>query len=398
MAKLIKQTVVLIGEETTVGQAKASTADYASTEISADLLARTEGTLATIVSDGGSLYRFLGTADETGVDLTAEDFSDTNRWADIGSAWVDADAVLIQTTSGLNMSIESLERNNLSPSLVACKNLSGQEGNSGTIDAELAVLPITGTEAGKLNPHLVIKNAMGTYIEKGANVTAGTSVTEVTTGTGSYDLYRLQKLGEDVAPLAVRQYEGGDTDSVLDFGGIVFDSLTFNLSQGELLTTSSSANGTQTFINTQSQPTPPNLTCGDANNVFIVKNILFSLDSTVTQVRDVSIAINNTVADRESINTTGIYQKLVTSKSVEISFSKDLENLQELIKFKQNASATLFIEMINGNGDTAVMYFADISRTSVERADSEGVVAQNLTFMANNDSSGNAMYLASKKA
>lgn len=398
MANLTKQTVVLINEETTVGQSKASTADFASTETSADLLARTEGTLASIVEDGGNLYRFLGTADELAVDLTLEDYTNTNRWANIGTPWVDGDAVLVQDTSGMNMSIESLERSNLSNSLVACKSLSGLEQNSGTIDAELAVIPIQGTEAGRLNPHLVIKNAMGAYIEKGANVTAGTSVVEVATGTGTHDLYRLQKLGEDVPSLALRQYEGGDIDSVLDFGGIVFDSLTFNLTQGELLTTSSSANGTQTFINTQSQPTPPNLTCGDANNVFIVKNILFSLDGTITQARDVSIAVNNTVADRESINTSGIYQKLVTSKSVEISFSKDLENLQELIKFKQNASATLFIEMINGNGDQAVMYFPDISRTAVERADSDGVVAQNLTFMANNDVNGNAIYLASKKA
>lgn len=398
MANLTKQTVVLIGEETTVGQSKASTADFASTEVSADLLARTEGTLATIVEDGGNLYRFLGTADELGVDLTAEDFTNTNRWADIGTPWVDADAVLVQDTSGMNMSIESLERNNLTPSLVSCKALSGTSTSSGTIDAELAVMPIQGTEAGKLNPHYVIKNAMGTYIEKGANVTAGTSVTEVATGTGTHDLYRLQKLGEDVPTLALRQYEGGDVNSVLDFGGIVFDSLAFNLSQSELLTTSASAGGTRTYINTQAQPTPPNLSCGDSNNVFVVKNILFSLDGNITQARDVSITVNNTVADRESINEEGIYQKLVTSKSIEISFSKDLENLQELIKFKQNASATLFIEMINGNGDQAVMYFPDISRTTVERADSDGVVAQNLTFMANNDANGNAIYLASKKA
>jgi len=397
-AKLTKSTVVLLAEEETVGQAKASTENFESTEVSADLLARTEGTLGSIVKDGAFLYRFLGTTNELSVDLTAEDYSNTNRWADIGTPWVDGDAILIQDTSGINMSIESLERNNLTPSLVSCKAISGTESNSGTIDAEFAMLPISGTEAGRLNPHYVVKNALGTYVEKGADVVSGTSVSEVTSGTGEYDLYRLQKIGEDVPSLAVRQYEGGNVDNVLDFGGLVIDSLTFNLTAGQLLTTSSSVSGTQTFINTSAQPTPPSLSCGDANNVFVVKNILFSLDGNIVKAQDVSIAINNTVADRAKVNTTGIDEKVITSKAVEISFTRDLEDLQQLIAFKQNTSATLFIEMINGNGDIAVLYFPDVSRTAVERTDSDGVIAQNLTFMSNNDSNGNALYLATKKA
>lgn len=398
MANLTKQTVVLIAEESSVGQAKASTADFASTEVSADLLARTEGTLATIVEDGGNLYRFLGTADELGVDLTAEDFTNTNRWADIGTPWVDADGALIQDTSSMNMAIETLERNNLVGSLISCPNIVGRESNSGTIDAELGILPIVGTEAGRLNPHYVLKNSLGAYVEKGANVTAGTSVTEVATSTGTHDLYRLQKLGEDVPALAVREYKGGDVNNVLDYGGVVFESTAFNLTAGEILTTSSSASGTQTFINTTAQPTPPSLSCGDTNNVFVTKNIFFSLDGNIVKAQDVTVNVNNTIADRTKINTSGIDQKIVTSKSVEVTFTRDLEDLQQLIKFKQNASATLFIEMINGNGDQVIIYLPKINRTAVEGTDSDGIVAQNITFQGFNDSNGNALYIASKKA
>ena len=396
MANLVKQTVVLINEETTVGQAKASTADYASTEVSANLLARTEGTLATIVSDAGKLYRFLGTSNETGVDLTLEDFNDTNRWANIGTAWANTDAVLFQGTSSGSFSIEALSRENLNNSLKRCPTLAGTESNSVQGDIELGLKPIVGTEAGILRGHYLYKNSLGVYSEKGANVDKALgTITEVTTGTGAYDLYTIAKPSEVISTLAVRQFEGGSITEVMDFGGLVTATSTFNISAGQIINVSHSLEGTETFINTTTQPAPPLISCGE--QPMVAKRVGFKVDNITTEVSDLTITVTNTLNDRQYVNSSGIGQKITTAKQTTVSFTRELDTFADILRYKKNQSATVFVELINGNGDEITMYLPNVLTSELSRNDDAGVITQGITFEAFDDANGRDFYLATKK-
>jgi len=397
MAKLTKSSVIFLAEETTRGQAKASTANYDSTEVSADLSARTDSTLATIVSDSGNLYRFLGTSDELAVDLTAEDFSNTNRWANIGTAWTDDDAVLFQTTSSGTLSIEALTRENLNYSYRNCPTISGTETNSFTGDIELGVKPITGTEAGNLRGHYIYKNSFGAYIEKGASVdkTNGT-ITEVTASSGDYDLYAGAKPDEDISTLAVRQYEGGSVSEVMDFGGLVTASSTINITAGQIINVSHSLEGTETFINTEDQPTPPTISCGE--QPMVAKRVGFKVDNDTYEVSDLTITLTNTLNDRQFVTSSGIGEKITTNKQTTVSFTRDLDTFADIIRYKSNQSATVYVELINGNGDEIIIYLPNVLTSELSRSDDSGVITQGITFEAFDDDYGRDIYLASKKA
>jgi len=396
-AKLTKSTVVLLAEEETVGQAKASTENFESTEVSADLLARTEGTLGSIVKDGAFLYRFLGTTNELAVDLTAEDYSNTNRWADIGTPWVDGDAVLLQTTSSGTLSIEALTRENLNYSYRNCPTISGTESNSFTGDIELGVKPITGTEAGNLRGHYIYKNSFGAYLEKGATVdkTSG-KITEVTASSGDYDLYAGAKPDEEVSTLAVRQYEGGSVSEVMDFGGLVTASSTINITAGQIINVSHSLEGTETFINTENQPTPPIISCGE--QPMVAKRVGFKVDNNTYEVSDLTITLTNTLNDRQFVTSSGIGEKITTNKQTTVSFTRDLDTFADIIRYKSNQSATVYVELINGNGDEIVLYLPNVLTSELSRNDDSGVISQGITFEAFDDEFGRDIYLATKKA
>lgn len=406
MAILSTGTVIMVAEEETKGYAKAGLEDYTSDTASASLTAETDSVLGSIVkvvvgSEGtggivNDIYRFVAKADEPAVDLTAEDYTDNERWINTGVAWANTDAVLVQNTSGLNLSITSLERNNFNGSYVACKSLSGIESSSGNLDVELAVKNIGGTEAGNLKGHKIITAGFGKYVEKGANVVVGTSVAEVATGTGTHDLYRLAQVSENIPTLAVRQYEGGNVDAVMDFGGVVVESTTLNLSAGEVANITSTVGGTRTYVNTDTQPTPPALSCG--LDPFVTKNIAFKVDGTTIDASDVTVTLTNTTSDRNFVTSSGIGDRVTTAKGITVSFTVDFKDLTEYTKYKANADATLYIRLVNSAGDDINVYFPKLSRTEVTRGDTEGVLTQAITLNAVNDSNGNAVYLASKKA
>lgn len=396
MAKLTKSSVIYLAEETTRGQAKASTADYLSTEVSANLLARTDGTLATIVDDGGTLYRFLGTEDEVAVDLTLEDYTNTNRWANIGSAWASTDAVLFQTTSFGSLSIEALTRENLNYSFRNCPTIAGTESNSFTGDIELGIKPVSGAEAGNLRGHYLYKNSLGAYVEKGANVDKGAgTVTEVATTTGAYDLYTGAKPDEIISTLAVRQYEGGSPDEVMDFGGLVTATSTFNVSAGQIINVSHSLEGTETFINTTTQPTPPTISCGE--QPMVAKRLGFRVDGNTYEVSDLTLTVTNTLNDRQFINSSGIGEKITTAKQTTVSFTRDLDTFADILRYKQNQSATVFVELVNGNGDEIIIYLPNVLTSELSRSDDAGVITQGITFEAFDDVNGRDVYIATKK-
>lgn len=397
MAKLQKLSKVLVDFEVTQGQGKASNSDFLSSEVSANLVAGTPTVNASIVDDSGTLYRFLGSSDEAGVDLTTETFTNESRWANLGSAWDGTEEILLIDDSNMGYTIESIERNNINGSYVSCPTLSGSESSSGTINTELAITDVQATEKGQVSSHKFLVQATGKYVQGGATIDTGTnSIAEVAEDAGTHDLYRFAKIGEPIVTLAVRAIEGGSTENIIDFGGVVTNSCTVNLSSGELATLSYDVGGTNFFL--RAGDIVPSNALGCNGEPFVVKKAYFSkADGSTLKATDLTITLNNDVTDRSFVQDSGVSDRVTVGKGVEVSFGKDKTNQDDLLAFKGNDSIGLFLLMRASNGSEFVVSIPNMNYTQVEGGNDAGVLTESLTLQGFNDANGNAIYIASKR-
>lgn len=314
------------------------------------------------------------------------------------AAWANADVVPFQDDSGLTPATESLERSNFNGSFINCQALSGNESTSGNLNVELGIMPIASTEAGKLGGHLVFKSGLGKYIEQAADVdgvafTISEEANPVLNATG-YDLYRLSKPTEARTTLAVREFVGGTTN-VIDSKGVVVDSLSFDFTAGQIVKVSNSVSGISYTPLTGITPlaTP---TCG--GSPFVTKSAVFKVDGVTVDAQNVSLEIANENVDRQAITSTGISDKVTVGKSVTLSYTLDFTDVSVYTKLKNNTTGAIYIELTNTNGDEIVVYLPVVSYSELSKSNDGGIVTIAVTSMAYNDASGNAIYLATKKA
>lgn len=311
--------------------------------------------------------------------------------------WVDTDVVPFQDDSGLTPATDSLERNNFNGSFISCQALSGNESTSGSLNLEVGLTPVAGTEAGMFKGHLLYKATLGTYLEQAADVVGDTIVEEADPASNptGYDLYRLSTPSEPRTTLAVREFLGGDGNAVIDHKGVVGDSVAFDFSAGQITTASFSVSGTA-FTPASGQTVLAMPTCGE--QPFVTKSAVFKVDGVSIDAQNVSMTVSNTVVDRQAISSTGISDKVVVAKSVSLDYTLDLEDVTAYTKLKNNTTAEIFIELVNPAGDEVKFYLPVVSYTEVSKNNDGGVLTLNISSMGYNDAEGNALYIAAKKA
>lgn len=315
------------------------------------------------------------------------------------STWEDADVVSFNSDSSMTPATETIERNLFNGSFIACQSLTGNETNSGSLNLEMGITNVVGTEAGRLKGHKLWKSGMGIYQEQSADVTVANTISieadPITNPTG-YDLYTLSDPDDTRTTLCVREFKGGSGDAVLDYNGVVVDSIAITLTAGQIATASFSVSGIG--YNTATGQTPlTNQGCGA--NPFVVKLATFNVDGVAVPAQDVSLTINNTNTDRTAISSTGISDKVTTGKSIELSYTVDMQpsNIAEFTKLKNNTTGALYIEMTNGASEEIRIYLPKISYSTVETGDDSGVVTLSISAMAYEDANGNALLMAVKK-
>jgi len=314
-------------------------------------------------------------------------------------SWEDGDVVSFNSDSSMTPATETIERNLFNGSFIACQSLTGNESSSGSLNLEMGIVDIAGTEAGKFKGHKLWKSGLGIYTEQGADVTVANTISieadPVSNPTG-YDLYTLSNPDDARTTLCVREFKGGSGDAVLDYNGVVVDSIAMTFSAGQIATASFSVSGIG--YDTATGETPlSNQGCGA--NPFVVKLATFTVDGVAVPAQDVSLTLNNTNTDRMAISSTGISDKVTTGKSVELSYTVDMEasSISEFTKLKNNTTGALYIEMTNGLSEEIRIYLPKVSYTSVETGDDSGVVTLSISAKGNSDANGDVLLIASKK-
>lgn len=316
------------------------------------------------------------------------------------TAWADTDVVGLNADSSMSPATESIDRNILNGSFLACKSLTGSNSTSGTLNSEIGIQTVSGSEKGKLKAHLLWKNALGVYVEAGADAT--TIADEISreadpiTNPQDYDLYVLSKPSDPRTSLVVREYLGGGTgttNNCLEHKGVFVESATITLTAGQIAQVGFSVSGID-YDNPASQTVLSNLGCGSIP--FVVKQITMKKDKTILHAQDVTITITNTLNDRTAVTSNGISDKVLTNKAVEISYSIDLEDLTAYTALKNNTEAELFVELINGT-ESMKIYIPVMSYTAVDKSDDAGVLSLSISARAYPDASDEAIYIATKK-
>ena len=319
-----------------------------------------------------------------------------------GGTWLAGDVVSFNDDSGLTPATSTLERNVLNGSYLACLSLSGENSTSGNLNVDLAIAPIVSTEAGKLNGHLIFKSGFGKYIEQAADVnevafTVGIEADPILNPTG-FDLYTLSDPTDVQTTLAVREFLGGDGNAVLDHKGVVVDSMSFDFSVGSIVKVSNSVSGVD-YATATGQTVLPSAGCGNALP-FVTKNAILKLDGTTLHASNVSMTITNTIVDRKYITGNGTSSKVVTAKSIELSYTIDLDASQMAFynKMQTNATGEIYLSLTNSANDKAIVYLPKVNFGEVSKSSDSGVLTLSIKSMGFESNLGTAVILATKKA
>ena len=284
---------------------------------------------------------------------------------------------------------EMLSRETMNGSLLDCPGVIGTETAGVSIKLELGVGNFMSGFIG--NP--LYEATLGQFTGDIAAISSNTIGTGTSTG---YGLYRLAKPDTDRKYLHVREtLKGGDTLSI-DTTGVVFDSVTFNLPTAQIATADFSGKG----INYKTGDHSLNdVDCG-STDVFVVKSATLYLDSVnkSTEVRDVTITVNNENTERSAIGSDGISDRITTKKSVEVSFSMDVEDMSEFTAYQNNTQASLYIKLeSSGGGNEIHFYMPNLRRTQVSKSDDGNIISQSITMSAYNlNEDDDALYIAVK--
>lgn len=312
--------------------------------------------------------------------------------------WTASDVIPFKNDSSLTPATEFISRSNFNGSFFECKSVTGAESVSGSLNLEMAIQPIQGTEAGRFVGHLLYKSALGVYVEDGADVDIATGViveeADPATNPTGYDLYRVSTPTEGRITLAAREYIGG-SEHVMDSKGLVVSSTSFDFTAGQPVAVSMSVDGIAYVPSSGNTPLEaPNCTA----DIFVTKSVTFRVDGTPISAQNVNLTLNNSVTDRSGIDSTGISDKVTVSKEIELSYSLDMVDVLAYTKLKNNTEGTVSIALTNVAGDEVYIYLPVVSYTAVDKSDDSGVITMNITSKAYGDADKIAMYIATQKA
>lgn len=307
-----------------------------------------------------------------------------------------SDVLNVNASSSFAGTTEALERDILNASFINCPSVSGNEASSGNFDIELGVVPTVGLEKGMLKGHLLFKQALGTYVEAGADISVAGVISEApdpVTTPADADLYRLSRIGEPTTSLSVREYIGGSGDSVMTYNGVVLDSMALSFASGQILVSAFNGAGIDYVPSTGETPLT-SIGCG--SQPFVVKNCVFKADGVDIEAMDVNMSISNTITDRMGITGTGVTEKIATTKGIELTYTLDMEDISLFTKLKANFIGSIYIKAISGT-DTVEFYLPQVNIKDAQKSDDSGITTVAVTSSAYNDAEGNAIYIASKK-
>ena len=310
------------------------------------------------------------------------------------TSWENTDVVTLNADSSMSPATESIERNLLNSSFLSCKSLTGSSSTSGSLNAEIGIQTTTGLEKGKLKGHLLWKNGLGKYVSAGADVSVANQISAVPDAIlnpSTHDLYTLSKPSDARTSMVIREYLG--TNVCLEHLGVFVESVTITLASGQIAQVGFSVAGVD-YATPTGQTVLTNLGCG--STPFVVKQITMKKGGTTIHAQDVSITISNTLNDRQAVTSNGTSDKVLTNKSIEISYSIDMEDLSAYTDLKANTEAELYIELVNGTENMRI-YIPAMNYTAVDKSDDGGLLSLSITAKANPDADGEAIYIATKK-
>lgn len=315
----------------------------------------------------------------------------------------DSDVILLDTGSFIDVAIEELTKDTANGQLTSCESVAGQESTSATFTFDFSMIPLASQPAGaagQLKNHKLIKNALGFYALKGANVNkTAKTIAEVTAGTGTYDLYRFRLVTEAQTSLAARQYLGASTNACEDSFGVMSEGITLNMNTAGLAKADIPIQGINFYSISSDYGTPTVLSgTGCSAGSFVVKNSTFTFYGTDVDVNNLVFNPSNTLRDSNSGQSTGIYLKTITEKMFEGTFDIEVEDATILNNFKNNTAGAVYFELANSDGDEIILYIPNVRVTAVGKSDDAGVIVQGTTYKAFPDSNSNVFYLATKAA
>ena len=216
----------------------------------------------------------------------------------------------------------------------------------------------------------------------------------VSSNTGDAFLYKLNKACGSQDSLAIKMMLGcsaADSQSLL-FKGLVPNSVKFDFPVADVATLSFDIGASSFETNSgETLLVAPSLT----TDPYVGKNAAFKVGNTVYEAKGVEYTVTNTVSDRESLTGSGIDSKAVTKKEIKGSLTITFENWDELNKFKDNTNASIYVELESGASIFAT-YFPLVRYSSVDISDDSGIFANKIEFIAYENASGDAIYVAHK--
>ena len=221
------------------------------------------------------------------------------------------------------------------------------------------------------------------------------AVSEVATGTGAGELYKFSQPSDAAVSLVLRQYLGGTSTVVRDYNGIIPNSITFNLTAGELAKVDVDLGGTETEVASSGQNVLTKASCGDG--AFSVKRAVIVQDGTVlSDASDVVFTCENTVTDVNGVESDGISRRVVVGKSYMCSFTPLISSTtgnDNLAKFQQNSVISIYFELENPQGDKFALYLPNGRITSLGQTDDGGLAREPIEVGGFEDATGEAGYL-----
>jgi len=307
------------------------------------------------------------------------------------------DVVQPTADSSFSPNVDSVERTVLRNSFVNLPSIATNFIGSGNLTFEL--LPDNDTNGG-VSGDVVVEVGLGKVSRKGSDTggfigysDAGTTPAPMiymaqTGETGTADVYYLSTPADGNESLTVKQWVGG-ADKSVTYTGCVPNSIAMNFPVADICTIAADL-GAANFATNESDTA----LAGTLNNAipFVGKSAtLVYTDEAGTAhnicVSNLSITVNNTVANVQTLCGTGYTESATTAKTVEGTFDILFEDFAYYTAMRNSEYGQLYLELTAGTSKFAV-YLPNISITSADLGDQDGLVSQTVAFSAYEDANG----------
>lgn len=300
----------------------------------------------------------------------------------VAETLTNAETFQVKESSKVDATMDSVERDVITDSLLKTAPINVRENTSGNLDFEL--MP-NGT-ADDLLGDVLWEAGMGVKAAAGADSgyfigysDAGTTpANEIYTAqggdTGTATGYTLAGTSDATKSLTIKQFLG--VNKSLETTGNVVSAIALSIPTADVATVSFSVEGCgYTTNNADTKLTPSCVT----SLPYLGKSAVFSFDGGDLSATDVSINIANTVYNEEGITADGYTSKQLTQKEVTGSFTILFEDYTMLTKLQNNTSGSLYIELNQGTNKFGV-YIPALKLTSFGTANNSGVITQSVDF------------------